>query len=48
MTKYTVTCTTVFEIDTEEDVMDMINDYGFSADIDYQEIVAKQVDWFVS
>ena len=42
-----VVCVTEFEIDTTEDLWQMILDYGFSADIDYVDVVSKDVKWEV-
>ena len=42
-----VTCVTKFEIDTTEDLWQMILDYGYSADIDYVDVVNKDVKWEV-
>ncbi len=42
-----VVCVTEFEIDTTEDLWQMILDYGYSADIDYVDVVNKDVKWEV-
>jgi len=48
MAKYVVTCVTEFEIESDEDVWQMIHDYGYSADIDYAVVVDKNVKWEVA
>lgn len=48
MAKYVVTCVTEFEIETDESIWQMIKDYGYSADIDYTNVLDKNVKWEVA